>query len=113
MTAPQAIHAQAVLESPKTVQPLTAIDGPAAVPRLPAVREAIGRLYAPEATTYSATETQALVDSLFEVLEAVGLTHLIPQLIADLSQKGLYALAAALQEKMQGQSGEQEPPITT
>jgi hypothetical protein len=79
---------------------------------LPAAREAIGRLYAPDAAEHSTTEAQTIVDSLFEVLQAGGLTHLIPQLATDLSQKGLFVLAAALEAKMHDQDGKHEPPLT-
>lgn len=113
MTAPQAVEVQMILEAPKAIQAPAAIDGHKPMAQLPVASEAIGRLYAPDAAAYSATEAQTIVDSLFEVLQALDLTNLIPQLAADLSQKGLHDLAAALEAKMHGQGGKHEPPLTT
>jgi uncharacterized protein YfaA (DUF2138 family) len=58
-------------------------------------------------------EVDALIDSLFEVFQAAGLTYLIPQIATDLSQKGSYTLAAALQAKLHRQGGKHEPPLST
>jgi hypothetical protein len=112
MTAHQAVEAQVILEVPKAI-PMDTVEREAVVPRLPILSEAIGRLHDPEAAAYSVTEVQGLVDSLFEILQASRLTELIPQLAADLSQKGLFALADALQAKMHSRDGKNEPPLTT
>jgi len=113
MTARQAVEAQQVLEVPRAIREHAAIAGPAQTPQLPVVKEAIGRLYAPGAQMYSATEAQPIADSLFEVLEAAGLIEIVPQLIADLRQKGSFALAEALQTRLNDRKGRHEPPLTT
>lgn len=113
MTAPQAVEAQKVLEAPKAIREPTAMTRYARTEQLPEVQQAIGRLYGPDAAAYSPTEAQAIADSLFEILEAMGLTEIIPHLIGDLRQKGSYALADALRSKLNGRGGKHEPPLTT
>lgn len=113
MTARQAVEAQQVLEVPKAVQEHAAIARHTQIPQLPVVSEAIGRLYAPGAQAYSATEAQTIADALFEVLEAAGLIEIVSRLIADLRQKGSNALAEALQARLNDRKGRHEPPLTT
>jgi hypothetical protein len=112
MTAPEANEAQVILDAPKAIQAPKAIDRQMRAVQLPEVREAISKLYAPDAGD-STEGIDALIDSLFEVLQAVGLTNLIPQIATDLAQKGLHTLAAALEAKMHRQDGKPEPPLNT
>lgn len=105
MTTRQAVEAQKVLEAPRTVQEYAAIARPVQVPELPAVSEAIGRLYAPGAQAYSVTEAQTIADALIEVLEAMGLIEIVPRLVADLRQKGSYTLAEALEARLNERRG--------
>lgn len=113
MTARQAVEAQRVLEAPRTVQEHAAIARPAQIPELPAVHEAIGRLYAAGAQAYSATEAQTVADALIEVLQTMGLIEIVARLVADLRQKGSHTLAEALEARLNERRGKHGPPLAT
>jgi hypothetical protein len=113
ITARQAVEVQQVLDAPRGIQEHAAIAGPLRTPQLPAVSEAIGRLYDPGAQAYSATEAQTIADSLFDVLDGAGLIEIIHQLIRDLRQKGSHTLAEALEAKLNHRRGKLGPSWTT
>ncbi|MEZ2142258.1 hypothetical protein AAE026_08120 [Bradyrhizobium sp. DN5] len=113
ITARQAVEVQQVLDPPRAVQEHAALAGPLPAAQLPAVSEAIGRLYGPGAQAYSASEAQTIADSLFDVLESAGLIEIIPQLITDLRLKGSFTLAEALETKLNERRGKHGPSLTT
>lgn len=79
---------------------------------LPDVRQAIDRLYEPGIDLSSGGEG-AIIDALIVVLQAANLSYLIPQIAADLSNRGMHALASALQDRAHNSDGKHEPPLTT
>jgi hypothetical protein len=79
---------------------------------LPDLKHAIGRLYQP-GIDLSSGSAEAIIDALVEVLQAANLTYLIPQIAADLSNRGMHALASALEVRARRSDGKHEPPLTT
>jgi hypothetical protein len=78
---------------------------------LPDVTKAIEQLYSPTAAALSVSEAQAVIDVVVEVLQGAGLGYILPQIAADLSNKGFFTLAPALAAKLNQSRGEQEPPL--
>jgi hypothetical protein len=77
----------------------------------PDVNKAFGQLYSPTAAGLSVSEAQAVIDVVVDVLQGAGLGYILPQIAADLSNKGFLTLASALAAKLNQSRGEQEPPL--
>lgn len=71
---------------------------------LPDLKRTIDRLYAPDVDP-SSGEVRAIIKAVVEVLQAADLTHLIPEIAADLSSRGLHTLASALLAQANNTSG--------
>jgi hypothetical protein len=79
---------------------------------LPDLKEAIDRLYQP-GIEFSSSDIDTIIDALVRALEATHLTHLIPAIVADLSNQGRHAMASALQAHAHRSDGKDEPPLAT
>jgi hypothetical protein len=114
MTGPQAITLRdEVLSHPTKAaeSDIQRVEGVMA--SLPELRRSIGQLYQPGADLSSGS-AEAILDALIEVLQAANLTHLIPQIAADFSNRGMHALASVLQARADKSDGQHElPPATT
>ena len=114
MSAPQAIELReaALADQTKVVEVKDVPDLEEARVALPSLRHALGRLSDPH-VNLSSGEAQAIIDAVFEALQAAGLTYLIPHIAADLSSRGMHTLASALLAKAHTTDGDHEPPLTT
>jgi hypothetical protein len=113
MSGPQAIALREEVLSHQTK--VAEFDVPRAVgtvPALPDLRRTIDRLYQP-GIDLSSGGAEAIIDALVEVLQAANLTYLIPQIAADLYNRGMHTLASALQARADKLDGKHEPPLTT
>jgi hypothetical protein len=79
----------------------------------PDVRKALEHLYSSTAADLSVSEAQAVIDVVVEVLQRAGLDYVLPQIVTDLSNKGLFNLASALAAKLNYARGNKEPPLTS
>jgi hypothetical protein len=86
---------------------------PRAQAALPDVKRALGQLYSSTAADLSVSEAQAVIDVVVEVLQGAGLGYILPQIAADLSNRGFLTLTSALAAKLNQSRGEQEPPLTS
>jgi hypothetical protein len=77
------------------------------------VRKALEQLYSPTAADLSVSEAQVVIDVVVEVLQGAGLDYVLPQIVTDLSSKGLLNLASALAAKLNRSHGNKEPPLTS
>jgi hypothetical protein len=84
---------------------------PARIPP-PDLKQAIDRLYEP-GIDLSSGSADAIIDALVDVLQAANLDYLIPQIVADLKNQGMHALAALLEARAHRSDGKHEPPLTT
>ena len=79
---------------------------------LPDLSQAIDRLYQPGVDS-SSGDIDAIIDAVVEVLRSADLIYLIPQIVADLSNRGMHAAASALEARAHNLDGKHEPPLTT
>jgi hypothetical protein len=114
MSAPEAMEIRANLaEVTPEIQSAPALRIPSTQLALADPAKAVGRLYEPSAAELSFNEAQAIIDVLVDVLQSAGLSHVLPQIAADLSQKGLFTLASALEARIHHSGRNTEPPLTT
>lgn len=120
LSAPKAIEIQAKIVEDHALNDVATIERiatdqrplPKAVEAVEAV-EAVGRLYAPSSASLSASEAQTIIDVVVGVLQGAGLSYVLPQIAADLSSKGLFALASALEHRLRPSGPDIEPPVTS
>jgi hypothetical protein len=71
------------------------------------------QLYSPTAADLSISDAQVVIDVFVDVLQGAGLGYVLPQIVMDLSNKGLFTLASALAAKLNQFRGNKEPPLTS
>lgn len=79
---------------------------------LPDLRQAIDRLYQP-GIDLSSGSADTIIDALVQVLQAANLSYVIPEIVADLSNRGMHAMASALEARAHKSGKKNEPPLTT
>ena len=77
------------------------------------VRKVLEQLYSPTAADLSVSDAQVVIDVFVDVLQGAGLGYVLPQIVMDLSNKGLFTLASALAAKLNQSRGNKEPPLTS